>query len=219
MFVSVVKSKFIAAIGLSLVVAMAYSQTNMRVHRKSGTFVDIPISDVDSVTFVGDSDRIQIPNLTGSWLWGDYTKGYYELLTFNEDYSYIGYDSYFTYGLETYTYGWYSYRGTMLTLQSNGLGYRRRYDWFVMALTDNALDVMTKMGNFVYYKLQDDVIYLEVGGESLKCEPQNSFVFADGCVVKIENNDLVGVVPGTTYIQKYIAEQDVVIAFKVVVID
>ena len=43
------------------------------------------------------------------------------------------------------TNGWYAQVGTMPTLQSNGLGYNRRYNWFVMGLTENALDVMTRV--------------------------------------------------------------------------
>lgn len=57
--------------------------------------------------------------------------------------------------------------GSKPTLQSNGNEYSRRYNWFVMGLTDNALDVMTKIGRFVYYKLQPKVIYLQLGREPL----------------------------------------------------
>ena len=109
-------------------------------------------------------------SLVESWLWRDSDAGYYELLTFNEDKTYTGYDNYFTYGFDTMTYGWYAQVGAMLTLQSNGYGYNRRYNWFVMALTGNALDVMTKMGRFTYYRLQPEVIHLQAGGEPLGCE-------------------------------------------------
>ena len=105
------------------------------------------IEQIDSITFVDESDVSQVEgSLTGSWLWGDADADYYELLTFNEDKTYTGYDNYFTYGFDTMTYGWYAQVGAMLTLQSNGFGYNRRYNWFVKGLTGNALDVMTKMG-------------------------------------------------------------------------
>ena len=60
--------------------------------------------------------------------------------------------------------------GAMLTLQSNGFGYNRRYNWFVMGLTGNALDVMTRKERFIYYRLQQKVIHLQAGGEPLECE-------------------------------------------------
>lgn len=142
------------------------------------------IEQIDSITFV---DRSDLPanegSLVGGWLWGDAEAGYYELLTFNEDKTYTGYDNYFTYGFDTMTYGWYMQMGSMLTLQSNGYGYNRRNNWFVMGLTGNALDVMTKMGRFVYYRLQPEVIRLKLGDSSLAFSNVDKFVFADGVIV------------------------------------
>ena len=105
----------------------------------------------------------------------------------------------------------------MLTLQSNGFGYNRRYNWFVIGLTDNALDVMTKMGRFVYYRLQPEVIHLHVGGELMACDGGDSFVFADGVTVSIVECKLKGLTKGTTYVQKHIVEIDNVVSYKLVV--
>lgn len=195
-----------------------HAQSYMRIHHKGGGHSDVAIEQIDSITFVDGSD---VPdnegNLVGSWLWGDTEAGYYELLTFNDDKTYTGYDKYFTYGFDTITYGWYMQMGSMLTLQSNGFGYNRRYNWFVMGLTGNALDVMTKMGRFVYYRLQSEVLHLQVGGEPLSCENGDSFVFADGVTACIVEGKLKGMTKGTTYVQKHIAETDCIVAYKLVV--
>ena len=195
-----------------------HAQTHMRIHHKGGEHSDVPIEQIDSITFVDGSDLpVNEESLMGSWLWGDTEAGYYELLTFNEDRIYTGYDNYFTYGFDTMTYGWYMQMGSMLTLQSNGYGYNRHYNWFVMGLTGNALDVMTKMGRFVYYRLQPEVIRLKVGGSPLAFSNGDSFVFADGVVARITEEGLQGVSMGTTYVQLYIAESNCIIAYKVVV--
>lgn len=188
-----------------------FAQDYMRIHYKSGAHTDIAISEIDSVTFV-DKDDYNYENdnvdgeatLLGSWLWGDVDAGYYELLTFKDDHTYTGYDNYFTYGFDTQTYGWYSHYGAILTLQSNGFGYKRRYNWFVTALTGNALEVMTRMGSFNYYKLQGDTLRLQKGSY-LMCGDDESYVFADGVIARIEENRLVGFSPGTTYILKNVA--------------
>lgn len=173
---------------------------------------------IDSITFVDGSDlSVNEGSLVGSWLWGDAEAGYYELLTFNEDKTYTGYDNYFTYGFDTMTYGWYMQMGSILTLQSNGYGYNRRYNWFVMGLTGNALDVMTKMGQFVYYRLQPEVLHLRVGGEPLACENGDSFAFADEVVACTVEGKLQGAAKGTTYVQKRIAETDCIVAYKVLI--
>ena len=44
----------------------------------------------------------------------------------------------------------------------------------MMGLTENALDVMTRMGRFTYYRLQPGMIHLQVGGEPLGCEGEVS---------------------------------------------
>ena len=211
-------NRAISILMFSICCLYATAQTHMRIHHKGGDHSDVAIEQIDSITFVDGSDLpVNEGSLVGSWLWGDTEAGYYELLTFNEDKTYTGYDNYFTYGFDTMTYGWYMQMGSMLTLQSNGYGYNRRYNWFVMGLTGNALDVMTKMGRFVYYRLQPEVIRLKVGGSPLAFSNGDSFVFADGVVARITEEGLQGVSMGTTYVQLYIAESNCIIAYKLVV--
>ena len=195
-----------------------YAQsTVMRVHHSSGMHTDIPTAQIDSITFAEEgSDDSTVVMFTGSWLWGDTEQGYYELLTFNEDRTYTGYDNYFSYGFDTTTFGWYSRHGAMLTLRSNGFGYQRRYDWYVTALTENALEVMTRMGPFTYYRLQNETIMLKAG-DSADCEEGDSFVFADGVVAQTEDGCLHALAPGTTYVVKQLASSNTMLAYKVVV--
>ena len=84
-----------------------------------------------------------------------------------------------------------------------------------MALTENALDVTTRMGRFTYYRLQQEVIHLQAGGEPLECDGVDSFVFADGVVVSITDGKLQGGSRGTTYIQKYVTDTNCIVAYKV----
>jgi len=200
-------------LGLSIVCS---AQKNMRIHYKGGAVSDIPIEEIDSVTFVEKDTPVEEVTLIGSWLWGSQEQGYYELIAFNEDHTYTGYDNYFAYGFDTMTYGFWAQIGAMLTLQSNGFGYQRRYNWYVTELTENALGVMTKMGPFTYYKVQPETLHLQVNG-TLECEEGDSFVFADGVIANIQDNKLVGLALGETYIQKYIADSKCIVAYKVVV--
>lgn len=195
------------------------AQNTMRIHYKDGNKQDISISQIDSITFVekDNYDEEENVTLTGSWLWANKEAGYYELLTFNEDCTYTGYDYYFSYGFDTQTYGWYSLYGNMLTLQSNGFGYRRRYNWFVIGMTGNALEVMTNMGAYTYYRLQQETIYIQESGTSVLLDKGNSIVFVDGVIIKAEGNQIVGISKGTTYILVSLAEQDKIVAYKVVV--
>ena len=195
------------------------SQNTMRIHYKDETDQDIAISQVDSITFVEKDSQDEEDNvtLTGSWLWAKKEAGYYELLTFNADQTYTGYDYYFSYGFETQTYGWYSLYGNMLTLQSNGFGYRRRYNWIVTGLSGNALEVMTNMGAYTYYRLQPETIYIQDGGLSAVFDNEDNIVFTDDFIVKAEGNQLVGKAKGTTYILVSIAEQNKIVACKVIV--
>ena len=192
------------------------AQNNMRIHYKGGEVSDIPIEEIDSVTFVEKDTPVEEVTLIGSWLWGNQEQGYYELIAFNEDHTYTGYDNYFAYGFDTMTYGFWAQIGAMLTLQSNGFGYQRRYNWYITELTENALGVMTKMGPFTYYKVQPELLHLQVNG-TLECEEGDSFVFADGVIATIQDNKLIGLAPGETYIQKYIADSKRIVAYKVVV--
>ena len=196
---------------------VCHAQTHMRIHQKGNAPLDIPLTQVDSITFVEKDSEVENAGLTGSWLWGSTEAGYYELLTFNDDHSYTGYDNYFAYGFDTMTYGWYGQVGTMLTLQSNGYGYQRRYNWFIMTLSENALEVMTKMGAFTYYRLKPEIITLKAGGEPLTCADGDAFVFADGVTVKVMDGKLYGLTKGVTYILQHIAASDIIVAFQVMV--
>ena len=193
------------------------AQDAMRIHYKGGGYSDVAIEQVDSITFVkgGETPTAEV-SLIGSWLWGSQEQGYYELLTINEDRTYTGYDNYFSYGFDLMTYGWWVQIGAMITMQSNGFGYQRRYNWYITALTENTLGVMTKMGPFTYYKLQPETLHLQVN-ETLTCEVGDSFVFADGVTVTIQDNRLVGLVAGVTYVQKRIVANNAICSYKVVV--
>lgn len=178
----------------------------------------MPIEKIDSITFI---DGNNLPNenasFTGSWLWGDAEAGYYELLTFNDEKTYTCYNNYFMYGFDMMTYGRYIQKGGILTLLSNGFGYSRRYNWFILGLTDNALDVMTKMGRYTYYRLQPEVLRLQAGGEPLAYKNGDYFLFVDNVVTSIVDGCLQGKANGTTYVQKYIANTSQIVGYKVVV--
>ena len=199
-------------------IPVCLAQDAMRIHYKNGGHRDIAIEQVDSITFVkgGDATAIEV-SLIGLWLWGNQEQGYYELLTINEDHTYTGYDKYFSYDFDTMTYGWWAQMGAMITLQSNGFGYQRRYNWYITELTENALGVMTKMGPFTYYKVQPETLHLQVNGAPLTCEGGDSFIFADSVVAAIQNNQLYGLKAGTTYVQKFIAASNTILSYKVIV--
>ena len=211
------KRKTFAIFCLLGLVSASQAQDTMRIHYKGGEHSDVATEQVDSITFVkgGDVPTADV-SLVASWLWGSQEQGYYELLTINDDHTYTGYDNYFTYGFDTMTYGWWTQIGAMITLQSNGFGYQRRYNWYITELTENALGVMTKMGPFTYYKLQPETLRLQVNG-TLTCEDGDSFVFADGITVAIQDKKLVGLATGVTYIQKYVADCDAIFSYKVIV--
>ncbi len=200
---------------VSLLSTSAAAQNTLRIHHTDGAQTDIPLELIDSLTLIqADADSLVLdsttvshdPQLQGRWLWASREAGYYEVITFNADHTYTGYDNYFTYGFDTMTYGWFGQMGAILTLWSNGFGYQRRYNWFVIGLTDNALEVMTKMGPFTYYRLQPDVLRLRVG-QTLSSPPANgttqassTFLFADGVIATIADGHLRALAPGTTYI-------------------
>lgn len=215
------RAMYIDIIILSLFTMSAKSQNTMRVHYNNGTEQDIPIADVDSVTFVNkatlDGGKKGEVSLYASWLWGNKEAGYYELLTFNDDYAYKGYDNYYTFGFDTMTYGWFTWHGNMLTLQSNGFGYRRMYNWFITGLADNALSVMTRNGAYTYYKLQPEVIYVPVSKYYEGFIEGVTIVFADGVIVKTEENALQGLSPGTTYVLIKNVAENKILAYKVIV--
>ena len=210
--------KIFSLIIVTITCIAAYAQTHMRIHHNGGGYSDVPIEKIDSITFVDNGDVTPCESeLSGGWLWGSLDSGYYEQLSFSEDKTYTGYDNYFSYGFDAMTYGWYMQMGSMLTLQSNGFGYKRRYNWLILGLTDNALDVMTKMGRFVYYRVQPEVLHLKVDGEPLVCESGDSFLFADGVIASIANGCLQGEIKGTTYVLKSIEKTSKIVAYKVIV--
>ena len=209
--------KIITSILLTCLCIDMYAQNTMRIHHNDGTKVDVAVEDVDSVTFINKANGEEsVPELIGNWLWGDVEAGYYEVLSFNSDKTFTGYDNYFIYGFDTMTYGMYGQVATILTLWSNGFGYQRRYTWFITGLADNALSVMTKMGPFTYYRLQSDVIRMKVN-ESISCGDGDSWVFADNVLARIDGNSLVALAKGTTYIQKLNGSTNMIVAYKVII--
>lgn len=130
-----------------------FAQNTMRVLMKDGTCMDIPVVQIDSVTFVSvEEEQNQNVSLLGTWYWESHEQGYSETLTFNADGSFICVDHYFGYGFDSSTYGAYMFFGSMLNIRSNGYGYNRFYQWMVTELTESRLTVMTKMGNYTYIK-------------------------------------------------------------------
>lgn len=192
------------------------AQVSMRIHYNNGQHTDIPTSIIDSLTFVTEDETQEESTLIANWFWGNRIKGYYELLTFNNNYTYTGYDYYFAYRFGTQTYGWYSHYGSMITVMSNGYGYQRRFNWFITTLTPNALEVITNMGSFTYYKLKDEILHLNVN-ESILCKDGDYFVFADGITATIEGNSLRGLSIGTTYVEKFSAKTGLIYAYKLIV--
>lgn len=104
----------------------------------------------------------------------------------------------------------------MLILKSNGYGYNRLHNWLVMGLTDNALEVMTKMGNFTYYRLQPEIIKIGFGKE-WDCTEDDNILFADGTTVCVDENKLYGIAIGTSYILKQNTASKMIFAYKVIV--
>lgn len=199
--------------------AIAQSAPAIHIHFKNGSKMEVAAEQVDSITFGGkieEEEREEEGVLTGSWMWGRIEAGYYEVLTLNDDKTYTGYDSYFTYGFDTMTYGFYTQYGIMLNLWSNGFGYQRRYNWYILSLTSNALEVMTRTGPFTYYRLQHEVITLSIG-QAWSCDDDDEYVFADNVVTRITGNGLIAIAKGETYIQKKIGTTNKVVAYKVVV--
>lgn len=192
------------------------AQTYMRIHQKDGKHLDVMTEQIDSITFVDTEEQSIETELKGCWLWGNFEAGYYELLTFNDDKTYVGYDNYFTYGFDTTTYGFFSLYSTLLTLWSNGFGYQHRYNWYITGLSTNALSVMTKTGPFTYYRLQPEPIRMAIG-EILSFDDDVSVVFADNIIVHYEDKILKALSQGETYILKKYASSNLIEAFKVIV--
>lgn len=208
-----------AIITLSLLVApmLILAQNTMKINYKDGSVAEIPVEHIDSITFVDRTIMPTTATLEGRWFWGKTQTGYCELLTINADHTYTGYDLYLDYGFDSQTYGTWIQNGIMLNLWSNGYGYKRIYRWFIMGLTENALEVMTQMGSFIYYRVQPEIIRLKVGGSPLAAGSDEQFVFADGIYASIIDGQLQGLRAGTTYIQCLRVSTNTIKAYQVIV--
>lgn len=189
----------------------------MRINYKDGSKFDVPVESVTDIVFYERNAEQQTALLVGEWFWASKEKGYYEVLTFHEDKTYTGYDYYLAYGFDTWSYGTYIANGILLNLWSNGYGYHRTYRWFVTGLTENALEVMTQMGSFIYYRIQPEIFSLKIGDESYACDNGDYYIFCDEVKVLTKDGKLKGVSEGTTYILKYCAKTELILAYKVVV--
>ena len=86
---------------LSVFYLNSTAQNTMRINYRDGNMTEIPIGQVDSISFIEKTvDSIDV-SITDAWFWGSVEQGYYEVLTFNEDHTYTGYDNYFSYGFDT----------------------------------------------------------------------------------------------------------------------
>ena len=194
------------------------AQNTMRIHYSDGNHSDIPISSIDSISFVDSTPSEEEATLAGTWVWANRERGYYEVINFNDDFTYTGYDNYFTYGFDTQTFGFYSNYGVMLTLWSNGYGYQWRYQWFITALTQNALGVMTRNGPFTYYRLLPDVLRISMSGDIISMPDGTTILFTDGVTLTTtDDGSLQPLLPGTTYIIMYNADTNLTWARKVIV--
>ena len=63
----------------------AEAQNTMRVSQKDGTVIDIPIENVNSITFVNVEEPEGKASICGTWKWVGLEEGYSETLTFNAD--------------------------------------------------------------------------------------------------------------------------------------
>ncbi len=206
------------ALTLSLACSGLWSQNTMRITYTDGTVQDVRVDRVSDITFTEVTDNPDSPaSLLGTWMWGKLEAGYYEVITFNDDHTYIGDDCYFDYGFNTTTYGTYVNSGIQLNLRSNGYGYMRMFRWFVTSLTENALEVMTQTGPYVYYRLQTETFRLKAGGEPMDLGDDRQVVFADGVTAKVEDGKLYGIQSGTTYIQILDKTSNIIQAFLLVV--
>ena len=142
---------------LLLMVLSTFSVTGqhvMRITQTDGSVWDVPIANIDSVSFVTVEEPEHKASLEGIWKWEGQEEGYSETLTFRADGTYTCLDHYYAYDFDSQTYGTYMFFGSMLTLRSNGYGYNRYYQWMVTELTDDRLTVMTKMGRFTYCRVK-----------------------------------------------------------------
>ena len=189
------------ATAIALVSSTLCAQNTMRITYNDGSSQDVQVDKVRDITFVDIPEQPDVDaGLIGTWVWGKQMAGYYEVITFNKDHTYIGDDYYFEYGFNTTTYGTYIHSGIMLNLRSNGYGYMRVFRWFVTSLSDNAMEVMTQTGPYTYYRLQSETYRIKAGGDPLTLGENMEVVFADGVTAKLQDGKLYGIQAGTTYI-------------------
>lgn len=212
------KTRIIMTTILSLLLPiMAPAQNTMRIVYKDGTIQNVDIMRVDSIIFVDMESKPQDASIAGDWMWGGLREGYYEVISFANSRTFTAEDCYFAFGYTNHTYGTYTYSGIQLNLFSNGIGYKRMNRWFVTYLSDNELEVMTQMGSFTYYRLQQETIRLKAGADRLACSDDEIWSFADLMTAGIEDNQLIGLQPGTTYVQKLNTSTNTTKAYKVIV--
>lgn len=130
------------------------AQNVMRIALSDGKLMEIPVAQIDSVSFVTvEEEAAPTVSLVGTWYWENQLWGYSETVNFNADGSFTCVDHFFEYGFDTSTYGTYYLFGSILNIHSNGYGYNRFYQWMVMELTESKLTVMTPEGSFTYTRL------------------------------------------------------------------
>lgn len=210
---------FLIALLAALPPVLATAQNTMRINYKDGTVQNVDITRVDSITFVEMDLKPQEASIVGEWMWGGLQEGYYEVIRFDQERTFTAEDCYFSYGFTNHTYGTYTYSGIQLNLLSNGIGYKRMNRWFVTYPSDNELEVMTQMGSFTYYRLQPETIRLKAWKDRLACEEGEVWSFADLTTAGIEDGQLVGLQPGTTYVQKLNTADNTTKAYKVEVVE
>lgn len=205
-------------LALLLTVTVA-AQNSLRIHYHDGTHSDIPLNSIDSISFIDSSTTpADEATLTGTWVWAQRDMGYYEVLTFNADQTYTGYDNYFSYGFDTQTFGFYSHYGALLTLWSNGFGYQWRYQWLVTMLTGNALSVVTRSGPFTYYRLHPDVIRLTLADGPQPLPEGSTLLFTDGTIIDTTTEGhLQPLLPGSTYVLLHNTTTNLTWAYRVVI--
>lgn len=217
LFFKIEKIRFFLTFAFCFLFFKMDAQNTIRINYKNGDRQDVLIDSIDSITFVEKDVKQYGVSFLGEWFWGSREKGYYEVLSFNEDRTYFGYDYYLDYGFDAWTYGMYMSNDIILNLWSYGYGYRRNFRWYVTALTENALEVMTQMGKFTYYRVQPEVYLVKIDEESYMCNDGDNYVFTDGVKVLEVDGMLKGISKGMTYILKYNTSSGLIMAFKVIV--
>ena len=70
------KRTLVVVFCVSIMMPVCLAQDTMRIHYKGGGCSDVAIEQVDSITFVKESDAPSAEvNLIGAWLWGNQQQG------------------------------------------------------------------------------------------------------------------------------------------------